>query len=810
MPAVMAPEVLADPISVAVSLVCEQEPALDRKTVTDVVVGIAGGRAKRRRLAQALLDQPQVLADGRSPAPSAVADLLIALHRAGAVHVAQPVCAECGKHLRAIQRRGEHWYCSVCVRQPQRCSSCGQQQTITTRDREGQPRCGQCLPGQDRDPLALLTELVINQDPTLTTQDVAEAVSRVFSRPGNIQRLAWAIEDRPELLAGAGALAPMPGVLRLIDALCDAGARNITRPACPACRRVTRLHRRIAGQWLCRNCVAKSRARPCARCGAVRETAARDEHGQPLCPTCLVTDPANLEDCVGCGRRRRVSVRSEAGPLCETCRPIRTMTCSVCGRDAPCYLSKATGLPCCTACKQRRAQCSGCGQVRPIRGGTLGEPLCATCTRDDPEFWHDCPGCGEPGRILPGRCARCAVHRRLREVLGDASGEIRPHLRALHDALGAADRPSTVVGWLDSAAPNVLNGLAPDEPLTHDALDRLPEGKPVEHLRSILVAIGTLPHRDEHMARLERWIADAVAARPDTDERELLHRYAVWHVTRRLRGRLAGADATRNQAAVARRNIRAAITLLDWLASKGLTLAQACQGDLDTWLANPESVHRAEAGNFVRWARRQKLTQLDFAAARWGGPTGAIDTEARWEQARRLLHDDTLKPEDRLAGLLVLLYAQRATTISLLTLDHLHDDGEQVRIRLGSEPIVLPEPLAGLARHVAATRRGHAVIGGHRTSLWLFPGGQPGRPISGFRMNERLNQLGIHTGRSRSAALFQLATDLPAAVLARMLGTHISVAAAWQRASSGDWATYAAEVSRRTRSQQPPRQSHGT
>jgi hypothetical protein len=36
----------------------------------------------------------------------------------------------------------------------------------------------------------------------------------------------------------------------------------------------------------------------------------------------------------------------------------------------------------------------------------------------------------------------------------------------------------------------------------------------------------------------------------------------------------------------------------------------------------------------------------------------------------------------------------------------------------------------------------------------------------------------------------------PAAVLARMLGIHISVATAWQRAQAGDWATYAADVSR--------------
>jgi hypothetical protein len=34
-------------------------------------------------------------------------------------------------------------------------------------------------------------------------------------------------------------------------------------------------------------------------------------------------------------------------------------------------------------------------------------------------------------------------------------------------------------------------------------------------------------------------------------------------------------------------------------------------------------------------------------------------------------------------------------------------------------------------------------------------------------------------------------------VLARMPGIHITVAVAWQRASAGDWAACAAEISRR-------------
>jgi hypothetical protein len=93
-----------------------------------------------------------------------------------------------------------------------------------------------------------------------------------------------------------------------------------------------------------------------------------------------------------------------------------------------------------------------------------------------------------------------------------------------------------------------------------------------------------------------------------------------------------------------------------------------------------------------------------------------IDTVARWEQARRLLHDGTLKPEDRVAGLFVLLYAQWPATISQLTLGHVQAAGDQVRIRLGREPAVLPEPLDALVLQLVATRRGHAAIGDQGTS----------------------------------------------------------------------------------------------
>jgi hypothetical protein len=114
---------------------------------------------------------------------------------------------------------------------------------------------------------------------------------------------------------------------------------------------------------------------------------------------------------------------------------------------------------------------------------------------------------------------------------------------------------------------------------------------------------------------------------------------------------------------------------------------------------------------------------LEFPAVKRDGPAGVIDTEARWENARRLLHDDTAEHEDRVAGLLVLLYAQWPAAISRLTLAHVQTSGGTVRLRLGREPVVLPEPLAGLVLELAARRRGHAALGDQGTSPWLFPGG---------------------------------------------------------------------------------------
>ena len=647
-------QAISDPVGLMVSLVGEVACDLDAREVRDVVLGVCGGRAKSRRLAAALRARPGVLSDGLSPAPRAIADLLIGLQRAGASSVSPPRCASCAKELRTYQRRGEDWYCAVCGPRPERCGGCGDLRRVATRDRSGRPRCARCPDLDPLDPIAVIRAQVTALQPDANRDVIVAAVHRVASRPAHQRTLARALEDNPALLTGAGHLAPVPAVLRFIEMLIASGVTGVVRPSCPRCGRTVRLSKALDGQRVCRNCLAKSKAECCARCGAAREPAARDDRGRPLCPSCLVADPANLELCVNCGRRLPVNTRSPHGPLCSTCPPLAVLSCSICRQRAPCGISRRTGMPWCYLCQRRRRRCSSCGEVEPISSGTLKEPRCERCT--EPAFRADCATC--EGRPRAGGCPACRLDRRLKELLRGPDGDLPAALQPLHDALAASEAPGTTLRWLTR---RVVSTYLADvacgrRQLSHEELDALAQSPTVAHLRSVLVATGALAWRDEHMARLERLLDGLFATRSDPGERQLLQRYALWHLLPRLRRRSKGNAITYEQLNAMRQQVLSAISLLDWLASEGLTLPICGQGDLDRWLAGPGTVNHHHPGNFVRWAANEGACTLVFPSTRWQGPTGTLDDEARWAAARRLLDDDTIDIADRVAGLFVLLY----------------------------------------------------------------------------------------------------------------------------------------------------------
>jgi hypothetical protein len=70
--------------------------------------------------------------------------------------------------------------------------------------------------------------------------------------------------------------------------------------------------------------------------------------------------------------------------------------------------------------------------------------------------------------------------------------------------------PASWASWEKNA-----RWAAGERDLSHDQLDRLEQTPVLAHLRSVLVATGTLPPRDEQMARLERFAGEVIDSRRD-------------------------------------------------------------------------------------------------------------------------------------------------------------------------------------------------------------------------------------------------------------------------------------------------------
>jgi len=106
---------------------------------------------------------------------------------------------------------------------------------VTFRDRTAS-RDAAVPPGDGRDPAATIAGIVAAIDPVLPAEAVISAVRAVATGSGRRGRLAWALQDQPALLTGAGAQAPVLSVLQLIGKLSGRGRQRHRPAAVPAVR----------------------------------------------------------------------------------------------------------------------------------------------------------------------------------------------------------------------------------------------------------------------------------------------------------------------------------------------------------------------------------------------------------------------------------------------------------------------------------------------------------------------------------------------------------------------------------------------
>ena len=298
-----------DLVAAITERVAQAETGLDRAAIEEIVAGFASTRSRIRRLAHALADRPAVLTDGRSPAPVAAGDLLIALRAAGATALSAPVCATagCGKQLAALQRRGQDWYCSGCYH-------AGTERAVrwlrpdANGRHPGPRRCSRGARAASRE-TAVTQPTSWSRSSWASTPVWTAAWSRRpwDRRPGSrVSVTGWPAPSgqRPDLLTGAGAAAPER---------CGAAAHrpagrrrgDADRPArLPAVRRgeaaaeQTRRHIHLLGLSF------RGRRRGLQPLRSPPLSAVRDAAGAPVCSGCRARDPGNLEPCTGCGQLR--------------------------------------------------------------------------------------------------------------------------------------------------------------------------------------------------------------------------------------------------------------------------------------------------------------------------------------------------------------------------------------------------------------------------------------------------------------------------------------------------------------------------
>jgi hypothetical protein len=382
-------------------------------------------------------------------------------------------------------------------------------------------------------------------------------------------------------------------------------------------------------------------------------------------------------------------------------------------------------------------------------------------------------------RLLSRRATRGVAGRRQRERPSGAAAALpgrtddaepveRSHLAPQAAGAGAAPRTRK---W---GGPAHARGAGSAAELAH-------RGLPARAAHELRCAAAV----DKHLLLFERWLDERLSHAEHPDHVRLLQQFATWHVLRRLRGRAErGLSVPRRPTRLVSRSTRPPRSSPGWAAAVGHSLT----APRPTWTPGMPSSSPPGARLRRSCAGPWASTGCRGSSCRPGPPATRppITQERRLDLIRQLLTDPDGPLRERVAGLLLLLYAQPVSRIVRLTLDDVsHVDG-QVLLRLGDPPVPVPAPLAGLL-HALIDNRTNMATATNRDARWLFPGRRAGQPMLPRSLGPALRAHGIPVQSGRTAAIRQLVLQAPAPVVAGMLGLHTRPppGSSWRRAGPG-------------------------
>jgi hypothetical protein len=448
---------------------------------------------------------------------------------------------------------------------------------------------------------------------------------------------------------------------------------------------------------------------------------------------------------------------------------------------------------CYDAARQQQGRCASCGHHGVLPGLTAaGASTCVTCSGIPLDVC--CRRCGQEAPM--GRsviCWRCQLSDLLDAILSGPDGQIPNHVRPLVAALLGMPRPLSGYAWIrrNPRSQDLLRGLATREvDLDHAALDALPPSRTVEYIRGLLVHHACLPPRDPHLARFESWLTAKLAQVTDPEHRKIVERFARWHLLHRLRHQARAEPVTTTAFLNAKQSTTVGIQFLVWLAAHGRDLHTASQQDIDAWFAAGPST-RKHATRLISWAKDQRILRGVQIPPRPTGNGEVMGPQERLGHLRRVLQEDQLHIVQRVIAVLVLLFGQPLSKIVRLRRNAVTIDGDQVKLTLGDEALLLPPPVAELMTTFIDDPRFRRNTAANHDSPWLFPGTQPGRPLHVYSAHGMLKTAGIPARAARAGTWLDLVRTAPPSILADALGIHANTAMRYAKAAGADFLTYA-------------------
>jgi hypothetical protein len=698
---------------------------------------------------------PEALSSPGTEFPTALERVADQLHAMGHAQVTRPACAVCFRVERPLRNSPRGRICGTCAARDRVdvCVRCGRTQRIMGRRTDGRI-CGRCR-SQERD------------------------LWRTCIQCGRLRPPAARRADGAVLCQTC---VPLP-------------VRTCTR-----CSVTGPTHYNGPGGALCATCYKKHRSPTsrCTKCGTTARIAEHGEHGERTCYRCY-RRPVFDAQCTICGRQRPCH-RHGLGQvlMCRTCLPAPTVDCARCGRSRRVAVNWPMGpvcRPCYRAVLRQPGTCSACGHRRHLiaRDDAATVTVCGPCA--GAEFRYTCRICHTDNLIFAdGMCVPCVTRHRLEELLTGPDGTVAAQLQPLLAAVASARNPASVLRWLhDSPTARLLASIAASgRPVAHEALDQLPPSLSEFYARNLLVHVGVLPHRLEHIERIQTWLHHLLQSKPAHHAR-LLRPFVTWHLLRRARRNARRRTPNSATAQGVRAQALIALKLLRWLDHQCLTLETLTQDQLDTWLLDGP-LHRRRVATFIKWAANRGLTTTAAEHAPRARTAPIMPEHERWQHIRRCLTDADLPLEPRVGGALVLLYGITAQRIVSLSRNRIIERRDRTFLLVGRRPLLLPPSLAALVHRLRdePTVRSGIAAPPSGPDAYLFPGILAGQHLQPAGFYKMLRHHGIPLRTAQPAALIALTGDLPTPVVADLLGIHVHTAQQWADYQRSDWAIYLA------------------